>query len=183
MSNIFHWDELEVIRSEAKRVFGGKEKPDRKRVKEFCDWLEFVLCLVYAYGWQDAEEIVGIVPFKDGLDDMAVNLEIDGKTFKDRITEESTVDDVIRIIDTESHRDYNTGVFDAAKSSGELGLMKRWNTMADDKVRDPHAYMEGMTVGLDDFFYTYTGDTTLYPGGFGVPELDINCRCWVSIER
>jgi hypothetical protein len=54
--------------------------------------------------------------------------------------------------------------------------------MKDDRVRDPHVYMEGMTVGLDDEFYTYTGDTTKYPGGFGVPELDINCRCYITLS-
>lgn len=181
MSNIFHWDELEVIRSSTEQYFS--KKPDKKRLHEFCDWLEFVLCMVYAYGWHDAEEIVGIVPFKDGSDDKAVNLEIDGKTFRERITEDSTPDEVLRIIDTEAHRDYNTGVYDAAKDSGIPNLRKRWNTMMDDRVRDPHAYMEGMEVGIDDEFYTYTGDSALYPGWFGVPELDINCRCYVTLVR
>ena len=88
MSNVFHWDELEIIRNSTVQYFG--RKPDEKRLKEFCDWLEFVLCLVYAYGWQDAEEIIGIVPVTDGSDDKAVNLEIDGKTFRERITEDST---------------------------------------------------------------------------------------------
>ena len=55
--------------------------------------------------------------------------------------------------------------------------------MLDDRVRDPHAYMEGLTVGLDDMFYTYTGDGAMYPGGFGVPELDINCRCFITLTE
>lgn len=181
MSNIFHWDELEVIRSSTVQYFS--KKPDKKRLREFCDWLEFVLCLVYAYGWHDAEEIVGIVPFKDGSDDKAVNLEIDGKTFRERITEDSTPDEVLRIIDTEAHRDYNTGVYDAAKVSGIPSLRKKWRTMMDDRVRDPHSYLEGVEVGIDDRFYTYTGDSALYPGGFGVPELDIGCRCVVELVR
>lgn len=182
MSNVFHWDELEIMRNGVVRYFGNG-KPDKKRLKEFCDWLEFVLCMVYAYGWHDAEEVVGIVPFKDGSDDKAVNLVIDGKTFRERITEDSTPEEVIRIIDTEAHRDYNTGVYDAAKESGIPNLQKKWNTMMDDRVRDPHAYMEGMVVGINDEFYTYTGDSALYPGGFGVPELDINCRCYVTLVR
>lgn len=179
MSSIMQWDELNIIREEAQRFFSEKRK--RKDIDRFCDYLEFVLCLVYAYGWRDAEEIVGIVPFRDGLDDKAVDLQIDGKTFRDRITEETTPEEILRLIDTEAHRDYNTGVYDAAVESGIQGIRKRWNTMMDDRVRDPHAYMEGMTVGLDDQFYTYTGDTTLYPGGFGVPELDINCRCYITL--
>ena len=181
MSNVFHWDELEVIKSSVVQYFG--RKPDEKRLREFCDWLEFVLCLVYAYGWHDAEEVIGIVPIADGSDDIAVNLVIDGKTFRERITEDSKPEEVMRIIDTEAHRDYNTGVYDAAKESGIPNLRKRWNTMMDDRVRDQHLYLEGVEVGLNDAFYTYTGDSALYPGGFGVPELDINCRCYVTLVR
>ena len=181
MSNVFHWDELEVIKGSVVQYFG--RKPDEKRLREFCDWLEFVLCLVYAYGWHDAEEVIGIVPIADGSDDIAVNLVIDGKTFRERITEDSKPEEVMRIIDTEAHRDYNTGVYDAAKESGIPNLRKRWNTMMDDRVRDQHLYLEGVEVGLNDAFYTYTGDSALYPGGFGVPELDINCRCYVTLVR
>ena len=180
MSNIMQWDELNFLRQIATTFFSQKQK--KKDIDHFCDYLEFVLCLVYAYGWKDAEEIVGIVPFVDGFDDKAVNLEIGGKTFRDRITEDTTPDEILRLIDTEAHRGYNTGVYDAAATSGKTGIRKRWNTMKDDRVRDPHSYMEGMTVGLKDRFYTYTGDSTLFPGGFGVPDLDIGCRCWITLQ-
>lgn len=176
---VLRWDELEIIRQDAQILF-GTGKPEKKKVKEFCDYLEFVLCLIYAYGWQDAEEIVGIVPFTDGLDDKAVNLEIDGKTFRERITEDSTPEEVIRIIDTEAHRDYNTGVYDAAKKSGKP-VRKRWYTMLDDRVRDSHQYLEGMEVGIDDLFYTDDGDAAMYPGGFTLPENNVNCRCVVAL--
>lgn len=87
---------------------------------------------------------------------------------------------VLRIIETESHRDYNTGVYDAATVSG-LSVKKRWNTMLDDKVRDTHSYLEGTTLDLEDRFYTYTGESALFPGGFGTPEEDCNCRCFVTL--
>lgn len=179
-SNVFHWDELEIIRKDARLLFNGK-KPDKKRLEEFCDYLEFVLCLIYAYGWHDAEEIIGTVPFPVGLDNKTVNLEIENKTFRDRITEDSTADEVLRIIETESHRDYNTGVYDAAKTSGIPGLRKQWFTAMDEKVRDTHRYLEGAVVGLDDAFYTFDGDSAMYPGGFSLPENNINCRCAVAI--
>lgn len=181
MSNIFHWDELEIIRTDAVRLF--TQKPDRKKVEEFCDYLEFVLCLVYVYGWRDAEEIVGVVPFKDNSDDKTVNLEIDGKTFRERITEESTPDEILRIIDTEAHRDYNTGVYDCAEESGIPGLRKKWFTMNDDRVRDQHRFLEGMEVGIDDLFYTPDGDSALYPGGFFLAENNVNCRCGIALVR
>jgi hypothetical protein len=57
-SKLFEWDELNLIREEARILWGGKP-PDRKKREEFCDWLEFVLCHVYAYGWQGVEDILG----------------------------------------------------------------------------------------------------------------------------
>lgn len=183
---IMEWDELNLLRESATDLFNEYRKShDKEKVRRWCDYMEFVLCLIYAYGWQDAEEIVGIVPFKDGLDDKAVNLEIDGETYRERIQtqlDEDSLEGIIRIIDTEAHRDYNTGVYDSAKTSG-VPVKKRWDTMMDDRVRDPHSYLEGVEVGLDDYFYTYTGDYALYPGGFGVPELDCNCRCSISLVK
>ena len=177
---LFEWDELNLIRKEAQLLWSGKP-PDRKKREEFCDWLEFVLCHVYAWGWQGVEDVLGRINVMWNGDLETVNMEIAGQTFRDRILNEDTAEEILRVIDTEAHRDYNAGTYNAAKASGKSGLRKRWNTRLDDRVRDQHSYMEGMTVGLDDYFYTYTGDSTLYPGGFGVPELDVNCRCSISI--
>ncbi len=82
---IFEWDELNLLRESVPELLRSYQQKDRKAVRRWCDYMEFVLCLVYAYGWKDSEEIVGIVPFKDGLDDKAVNLDIDGETFGARI--------------------------------------------------------------------------------------------------
>ena len=80
-SRLFEWDELNLLRDYAEQFVRRGEERDvnQKQFDDFCDYIEFVLCLVYAYGWKDAEEIVGIVPMKDGLDDKAVNLEIGGE--------------------------------------------------------------------------------------------------------
>ena len=42
MSNVFHWDELEIIRKDAEILFNGKQKPDKKKVEEFRDYLTSV---------------------------------------------------------------------------------------------------------------------------------------------
>ena len=182
---LMNWDELNLLRSSAEDLVAEyRRTKDRKTVDHWCDYMEFVLCLIYDYGWKDAEEIVGIVPFKNGSDDKAVNLDIKGETWRDRIYEQldaDSIDGILRIIDTEAHRDYNTGVVNAGQNSGISGIKKQWNTMLDDKVRDPHKWLEGVTVGLDDYFYADTGDYALFPGDFGVPELDINCRCFVTL--
>lgn len=181
-SKLFDWDELNLIREEARILWGGKP-PDRKKREEFCDWLEFVLCHVYAYGWQGVEDILGKINVMWNGDLETVNLEIAGKTFRDRVLDENTAEEIIRVIDTEAVRDYNTGAYNAAKASGVSGLRKRWYTMNDDRVRDQHRYLEGMTVGIDDLFYTEDGDSALYPGGFSLPENNVNCRCSVGIVQ
>lgn len=182
MKRLFEWDELNLIREEAHRVMRlPAEKRDKK---QFCDYLEFVLCLIYAYGWKDAEEIIGSVPIPDGLDDKTVNLDIADKTFRERaedVLEDGSVDELIRIIDTESVRDYNAGVVDAGKQSGIPGIKKRWNTQLDERVRDAHMELEGMTVGIDDLFYT-ADDSAYAPGGFENPALNCNCRCYLTLQ-
>ena len=179
-SNVFRWDELEIIRKYAETLFTG-ERPDKKEVEQFGDYLEYVLCLVYAYGWHDAEEIVGIVPFPEGEDTRTVNREIDDKTFRDRITEESSYEEVLRIIDTETHWDYNAAMYTAAKASG-VNVRKMWNTMLDDLVRETHRYLEGIEIGLNDLFYSESGASALFPGGFGDPSEDIGCRCFLTLR-
>lgn len=184
MKLLFEWDELNLIREEARRVMSMPQQKRKGYFDKFCDYLEFVLCLVYAYGWKDAEEIVGIVPFKDGLDDKTVNLDIENKTFRDRVKEQFDGGDVyglLCIIDTEAHRDYNAAVYQAGIDSGRTGLRKKWVTRMDDRVRDTHSYMEGQMVGINDLFYTYTGASAMYPGGFGEPEEDCNCRCAIEL--
>ena len=180
-NDLAKWDELNLLKEQAVAFFSGNRKRDRKQLERFCDYLEFVLCLAYVYGWRDAEEIVGIVPFPDGLDNITVNLEIKGETFRQRITADTTPEEILRIIDTEAHRDYNTGVFDAADRSGRDGIRKVWYTMMDDRVREQHQYLEGMVVGLHDLFYTDDGDSALFPGDFEKPENNVNCRCSVGL--
>jgi uncharacterized protein with gpF-like domain len=55
--------------------------------------------------------------------------------------------------------------------------------MLDPRVRDSHDYLEGVTVSMDSEFFTYNGNHTYYPCQFGVPEEDINCRCWLEYRK
>lgn len=55
--------------------------------------------------------------------------------------------------------------------------------MEDDKVRDTHDYLEGMSVGIDEEFYTYDGDHALYPGGFENAQNNVNCRCFLTYTK
>ena len=61
--------------------------------------------------------------------------------------------------------------------------MKQWQTMRDGRVRDTHSYLQSAMVNLDDKFYTFDGDSALYPGGFELPENNVNCRCWIVLAN
>ena len=176
---LFEWDELNLIRQEARILW--QKPPSRKKREEFCDWLEFVLCHVYAWGWQGVEDVLGRINVMWNGDLETVNAEIAGQTFRDRIMNEDTAEEILRVIDTEAHRDYNAGAYNAAKASGKPNLKKKWYTMQDDRVRDTHDYLEGMVVNIDDRFYTYDGDSAMYPGDFDDPSNNCNCRCSIGI--
>lgn len=113
-----------------------------------------------------------------------VDAEVVGKTWRDRMQEHfdngGTVDDVVRIVETESHRDANAGAYETAKESG--ATEKIWHTMLDDRVRDSHSWLEGVSAPLDGEFYNYLGQSTKYPGQWGIAEEDINCRCWLTYK-
>ena len=126
----------------------------------------------------------------------ALNLEIEGKDWETRIRDHIKASDlanggdnppvgeVTRVVDTEYHRMYNTGAYDSAKALESKGktVMKRWVTMEDNRVRDTHRYISGESVPLDEEFYTFDGDSALYPGGFTKAQNNCGCRCSLSYE-
>lgn len=94
----------------------------------------------------------------------------------------------VRIVRTEQHRAANVALEAAmteAKEAGEslgIRIAKRWLTAHDPDVRDSHDYMDGQLADELGYFYSDTGAMTQYPGGFGLPEEDINCRCTMTQE-
>lgn len=97
---------------------------------------------------------------------------------------ESLVNDLSRLAETEAHRVLNEAILDSAleyaKNNPEKTVMKTWVTMADDRVREPHEWLEGSTVPVDAYFYT-DGDRALAPGGFESAALNCGCRCILRI--
>jgi hypothetical protein len=71
---------------------------------------------------------------------------------------------------------------DGGKASGVPGVKKRWITAEDDRVRDAHRWLDGIAVPLDEKFYV-DGDSAYAPGGFSLPELNVNCRCELVLFR
>lgn len=116
--------------------------------------------------------------------DAIINMKIEGATWKDRVwtwyEEGGTEADIVRIAETEAHRDGNTGAFEAAILAG--ATQKTWVCMMLPTSRDTHIYLDGTTIALEDEFYTFEGNHAMFPGQFGVAEEDVNCLCELSFS-
>lgn len=84
----------------------------------------------------------------------------------------------MRIVRTESHRIQNKAAMDAcakAKSKG-ADVLRQWDSSLDGKTRKSHRKLDGQIRELDEPFEV-DGHKAMFPGDFGRPEEDINCRC------
>lgn len=167
-------------------------KREYKDHDELFDIVLFLLETAYINGTADAaEQINAIVGYRlldntynvDRIGEV-INLRLkDGKDWRDRMEEHldngDGIEPIMAMVESECHRDANTGSLDKAWDSG-LELTKTWSTMLDDRVRESHDYLEGTTVGIHDKFYTFDGDSAFTPGGFETAENNVNCRCYLT---
>lgn len=186
---ILPFDELNTLRRRLSEYFEeyetetGERKArikSRDAVYDIIDMMLDLFLLAYANGVTAVNEQFGtnIEPTPEDIE-RTVYQKIDGATWEDRVwtwyDEDGTEDDIMRIAETESHRDGNTAAVETAVKAGAKS--KTWVTMNDDRVRDTHFWLEGLTVGVDDDFYTYDGDHAPAPGLFQLAENNVNCRC------
>lgn len=162
---------------------------NRKRCEDLIwDLMEYL----YVLGFKDAREDLGVVaeematflpPDYMERKDEAMNKEYDGLNFTDRVREYAELGDVpsiIRVVETDGHRIYESGGLSGAWG---IGHTKTWRTMQDFRVRDSHEYLDGVTVDIDEPFYTFDGDSGMFPGDFSTPEENVNCRCWITYGK
>ena len=182
-------DELNILRTRLKEHFEDYEDEtgavktrikSRKDVYDILDMMLDLFLLAYANGVAAVNEQFG-TDFRPTTDEIEATVykKIDGATWEDRVwtwyDEGGTEDDIVRIAETETHRDGNTAAVTTATKAG--AKTKTWVTMNDYRVRDTHFWLEGVTVGVEDDFYTYDGDHAPAPGMFGFAENNVNCRC------
>ena len=88
-----------------------------------------------------------------------------------------------RVVATEAHRVKEQARAEAIDHAVEQGvkLIKIWVATIDGSTRDDHADMDGREADADGLFWI-DGLSAEYPGGFGDPAQDINCRCTVRTE-
>lgn len=187
---IAEFDEIETLSS---ALYQGYEtgKISKKKV---IDTIETFLEYAYQLGEQIAQEDLeidegDIAYFEVSEKEMlkAIYKKIDGKTFKERAEEhldEKQGNGIFKnFISSEFHRNTNEGMHGLVQKYGPKKVTKTWQTMRDDRVRDTHDYLEGMTIPYSEDFYTYNGDHAPLPGMFGIAEEDCGCRCIAKLNK
>lgn len=87
------------------------------------------------------------------------------------------------IVRTEAHRIQQASTMDAqrlAKSKGAK-VLKQWEATLDGDTRNSHRHLDGQLKEVEEPF-EYGGKKAMFPGDFGDPAEDCNCRC-VSMTR
>lgn len=155
----------------------------KKITKNECDSLLDLLIIAYAFGVENVNRSIDtdIKVSRDKMSD-SIYAKIDGKTWEERIFDYDSIEQLRILAENESNRAFSDGQWDCANDTG-LELLKTWNDMEDDKVRESHFFLGGTTIPLNEYFRTLNGSETLYPRRFGLPEEDINCRCWLTYSR
>lgn len=87
------------------------------------------------------------------------------------------------IVVTQAHRIREEASQDARVEAKKQGcdIVKQWDATLDGKTRDTHRRLDGQIREVDEPF-EIDGKTAMQPGGFGLPEEDIHCRC-ISLTR
>ena len=218
MDRLPPFDELEAFRSELEQDFQLPPEERKRRKRDRIDEILEMLIMAYMFGNESANtmlfgpDIVDTIdpdepnrPVRIDVDDMekSVFKDIAGKDWEQRVSEyydsdSGTIDDVIRVVDTDMNRIYNDSVLDVGEKAnrGKVErpntdapvpdatgrVMKTWVTMADDRVRDTHQYLEGMSVPVNSRFFTYDNDSARYPGDFADPQNNCGCRCRIVLS-
>ena len=89
----------------------------------------------------------------------------------------------MRIARTEGHRVSQQATFDSQQKAKNAGadIVKQWDSTLDGRTRPSHRKLDGQIRELDEPF-EMNGYTAMYPSGFGVASMDVNCRC-VLLQR
>lgn len=175
---ILPFDEVDAL------IASTREKKGKINTQELIDEVLDLFILDFVYGTSAAGEMLSTEITPD-MEDMkqAIEKKFDGKGFRDRLEEygaKNDVEGIVRVIDTDSTRIFNEGIVSAARKAG--ATKKTWVTMGDERVRDTHQYLEGMTIPIDAEFSTYDGDSAFAPGGFLLAQNNVNCRCVLQVS-
>ena len=174
-----------------KRNLADSEEKRPQEDEDIIDELLDLYLLAFYEGSKDAgkELMMDVEPSVEDAEKV-INRPIAGKTFRERVTEylngdmgETTgtpAEAIARVAETDSVRIYNESKLETAVNLG--AKEKTWHTMGDEKVRDTHELLDGVSAPIDGLFYTYTGARAQAPGQFGDAAEDVGCRCWLTVK-
>ena len=88
-----------------------------------------------------------------------------------------------RIARTEGHRIQQASAYDAQNEAKKKGadVLKQWDSTLDGATRETHRKLDGQIREVDEPFEA-DGKKAMFPGDFGDPAEDCNCRC-ASLTR
>ena len=182
----FPWDEINSLEIDAEEALKQARTGDfRAEVDKYIDRVTDLFEMDYFLGLYDATGQLGqaVEPEYEDIRSV-IDRKIAGKDYKDRLNDyfaNGTPYDIARVVATDAHRIYNEAIFEAGRRAGATS--KTWNCMMLPTSRDTHRYLDGTTIPFDAPFYTFEGNSAMFPGQFGVAEEDINCLCWVSLSN
>lgn len=183
--NVMPFDELNTLKASLPRFFENGRIKSENDLEELLDMLEDLFLLAYADGILSSNMSLSsnYAPTLEEVDE-TVNKKIAGKTWRERVRDYydngGTIADIERIAETETHRDANAGAYMAAKAGG--ATTKEWHCMMLPTSREDHIWLDGVTAPIDGEFYNDKGQSTYYPGEWGVPEQDVNCLCYLTFS-
>ena len=193
------FEQLETLRSELEDDFSGGIEERKRNKKRRIDEILEMLIIAYMFGnesgnymlsgetapTQDDEELP--IPIRVDSMNGSIFRKIADKTWEERVSEylddeAGTVDEIIRVVDTDLNRVYNDSILDVGERADGT-VMKTWETMMDERVRDTHDYLQSTSVPIDRRFYTFDGDSARYPGDFTLPQNNCGCRCRIVLSN
>jgi len=82
------------------------------------------------------------------------------------------------IVRTEGHRIQQEALYDASEEAKahKADVVNQWCAVLDFRTRNTHRRLDGQLREVGDYF-EMDGKKAKYPGGFGDPAEDCNCRC------
>ena len=183
--DVMPFDELNKFEAALPDYFEDGKIKSKEDYDSLLDMLEDLFLLAFANGVESSNLSLSS-NYEPTLDEVlrTIDREIDGKTWRDRMREHyengGTLADVVRIAETETHRDSNAGAYEAAKAAG--ATEKVWHCMMLPTSRDTHIYLNGVSAPIDGEFYSFKGGSTKYPGEWGIAEEDCGCLCWLTYQ-
>lgn len=183
MTNLMPFDEINALENYLQQIFEKQGTISVINKDEIADLMFDLYIISYLNGTEQVnmELDVSVSPNPQKMQN-TIFKKYNNTDFLQRVYEYIKSDNLqglIRVIETDTHRIYNSAAFNAAKEVG--AKFKTWNCLFINS-RDTHEYLHETSVGIDEMFFTYLGDGALFPGEFGIAGEDCNCNCWLTYK-